>query len=78
MQPLSMLRVPTPHALANVVALYMRDAFRHKLALITGHPSPPEMPIPSNDLDHMLVEGCDHAIAMCVEAFIHPSTLRTL
>lgn len=56
------------------VANYMRQLFKHELAVATLHPNPPERPGQPSGWSQELLDVCRDAVRMLVVAFTNIST----
>lgn len=57
---------------AHKVAVYMGQLFDFRLAKITSHPLLPHKPQPPAFIAADVLDGCSHAVDICIKAFTHP------
>lgn len=61
------------NAYAHNIAMFMGQSFDYELARATAHPNLLQRPHAPAGMTAALLEGCRHAVKVCVEAFTHPS-----
>lgn len=54
------------------IATFMHAEFQYRLAVTTRSSKVPDKPIPPQAIDKELLQGCQAAVDVCVNAYVSP------